>query len=494
VWLRTRIAMGLGLGLVALVNCRGVARADDQEMLAISATALTLRVGDTASLGVTLARDGRAWHTRATGRQPNWPGDQPIAWSSSDESVAKISPLGVVQAGRGGRTTIHVQAAGLRDSGSVYVIAAVLEPAAPTSLETGRLHACALDGGGFVHCWGDSWRGQLGTGRARPFTSTLSPTRIAGSTRYAALAVGDLHTCALDREGRAYCWGDNMFGQLGDGTHSSSAAPVRVAGEVRFSALSAGGDHTCGLTHPGAVVCWGRDGNASATAPSGEVFVAVSAGHDHRCALTSTRAAFCWGRNTFGQLGTGASTPSATPSAVLGGHEFSTISAGSQYTCGITTGGAAYCWGWGASGRLGTGSESSSTIPAVVTGRLHFAQLDAGTTHTCGITTDHRAYCWGRDLAGELGDGPNTMPSPSTGDLVRLAPIRVSSPISFATVSAGAGSHTCAISTAGIAYCWGANGSGALGYGRQDWYPGQSFSMRDTPTEVAPLQRAESEP
>ena len=71
------------------------------------------------------------------------------------------------------------------------------------------------------------------------------------------LAAGDIHTCALDTRGTAYCWGQNAEGQLGDGSTVARSVPKRVATSLRFVSITAGGPHSCGLTDTGIAYCWG---------------------------------------------------------------------------------------------------------------------------------------------------------------------------------------------------------------------------------------------
>jgi len=192
-----------------------------------------------------------------------------------------------------------------------------------------------------------------------------------------------MHSCGL-AAGAAYCWGDNTFGQLGNGSTADSPVPVAVAGGLSFNALSAGGfppcsgvpcpagavgtSHTCGLTSNRAAYCWGAGyGTAPVAVPGGLSFSALAAGRYHTCGLTSADAAYCWGADFDGQLGNGSTSSSATPVAVVGGFRFSALVA-DDHTCGITTTGALYCWGDNEDGQLGNGTTTSSAIPVAVAG------------------------------------------------------------------------------------------------------------------------------
>lgn len=295
-----------------------------------------------------------------------------------------------------------------------------------------------------------------------------------------ALKAGGLHNCGLTSGGVPYCWGRDDFGQLGNNDNPVSVnAPVMVSGGQVFTALAPGEDHSCGLTSGGAVYCWGEPGafgdalNGSprltpTVITGGPAFASLAAGHIHTCGLTSAGAAYCWGYNEFGSLGIGTKTAQATPTPVSGGLTFASIAAGGWLTCGLTTTGDAYCWGADPVGAIGDGSSDTTSrlVPTKVTGGLKFTSLITGGLQTCGLTNLGDAYCWGQDAEGELGDGTPTGSRPS--------PTPVSGGLKFATLTAG-NSHTCGLTSAGVAYCWGNNDFGQIG---------DATSGTDRPTPV----------
>ncbi|NDG98588.1 MAG: hypothetical protein EBY11_11715, partial [Proteobacteria bacterium] len=178
--------------------------------------------------------------------------------------------------------------------------------------------------------------------------------------QFTSLALGHYHTCGLVAGGAAYCWGYNGLGQLGDGTTQDRAAPVAVSGGLTFTSLGLGGSGwTCGLTGEGRAYCWGYndlgqlgDGtllnrSAPVAVSGGRVFISLATAAEHTCGLIAGGAAYCWGENVNGQSGDGTNERHSLPVAVSGGRTFTSLATGSSsgHTCGLEPSGAAYCWG-----------------------------------------------------------------------------------------------------------------------------------------------------
>lgn len=292
------------------------------------------------------------------------------------------------------------------------------------------------------------------------------------------ISAGENHTCVLNSDGAAYCWGDNSVGQLGNGSTVSSMKPVAVSGDLRLKSISVGWDHTCGITVDNDAYCWGRGrygrlGNGAAdnslvpTAVAGGLsFEQVNSGMAHTCGITTDGSAYCWGRGEDGILGNNSIESSLVPVPVSGDLAFGSVNAGSATTCGITTDGHAYCWGASDFGNLlgqGDDDRDRKLAPGLVAGDFRFKpnSISVGLDHVCAISTTDEAICWGRGRYGKLGIGSGD----GLGVIENLrTPREVNGNISFALVSTGV-FQTCGITTDGKAFCWGRNGSGQLGDG-----------------------------
>jgi alpha-tubulin suppressor-like RCC1 family protein len=278
-------------------------------------------------------------------------------------------------------------------------------------LASEAFHSCGLTAAGEVYCWGQNNYGQLGTGATSG--DTLTPVKTDTVLIFSQIAVGREHTCALTGAGKAYCWGKNWFGQLGNNSYSSSYSPTPVLSDAVFNQLAANVNSTCGITAT-KTYCWGETGS-NLPSPSeiitAAILTQITAGGSDACGLTATGAAYCWGpNNLFGQFGNGTTDPSySSGSAVTGGLTFSQISMGEYHSCGVsTTSGLAYCWGRNDYGQLGNNSTSSVSAPTAVNGTLFFSELITGQSHTCGITITGDKFCWGYNGSGQLGNGSTT--------------------------------------------------------------------------------------
>jgi alpha-tubulin suppressor-like RCC1 family protein len=331
-------------------------------------------------------------------------------------------------------------------------------------------------------------------------TAPASAPALAPAVTAALMArqmnAGESHSCAVTTDNRAYCWGYNANGQIGNGTTSLvRKTPALVAGGFSFRQISAGYYHTCGVTTNNRAYCWGQGGYLGdgtsmrrlrpVPVAGGLSFRQVSAGWQHTCGVTIDDRVYCWGDNSFAQFGNGIQGeigyPELSPVALMGTLRFREVSVGIYHSCGVTTTDRAYCWGGDQWGQIGDGVASGTCQvtfntrpcrkkPALVAGGYRWRQVDAGGGggpgedqpdadggRTCGVTTDGRAFCWGDGTQGQNGDGTRS---------IRTAPSRVAGDRLYRGVSTGH-FHSCAVATDNRAYCWGVNPFGQLGDGTE---------------------------
>ncbi len=311
---------------------------------------------------------------------------------------------------------------------------------------------------------------------AGPGSAASTPAATIGRTTFTQVAVGMAHTCGLTTAGGVLCWGSGTWGELGDGTTTGSRpvpAPVvgLSSGVHALSSISAA-QHNCALLDTGRLECWGWNdqgqlGDGTHTtrttpvpvkgAPSG--IVSVSAGGQFTCVLTTAGAVWCWGVAMGGSMGTPSNpTPHVVPGLSSG---VAALSAGDAHACAVMTSGTLKCWGDNSNGQLGDGTTTDSVTPVDVVGLgSGVASVGGGAYDTCAVTTAGAAWCWGK-----LTD--STAPIPVPG---------MSSGVASVT---GAQHHTCLLTTSGAAKCWGYGDAGVLGTG--------SWESASTPQQVVGL-------
>ncbi len=358
------------------------------------------------------------------------------------------------------------------------------------------MFGCAVTIKGDIYCWGDRSWGTLGDGDSGVATTgeSLNMGLFSGSKVVTDLTVAFYSACALQQGGAAYCWGYDDSSSNGFGAGSTTPIPRPVVttgmtGAKTFLDLKQKLFHTCGVSTDNKLYCWGYNagnqlGEGTTTTrmepypvdvsalPAGErTFVQATVGYTNfSCGLNSNGKAYCWGTNTAGYLGTGNTTKYVTPQAVdvsgiTGDSRFTEIISGGYHSCARTVDERTFCWGPGANGRLGNNSTADALSPVSpdtsgIAGFVKFTKLTLGLRHTCGITQAGVAYCWGKGTNGALGNN-------DTAD--SLVPVAVdTSTISgaktFREIQAGE-QFTCGITTDHVIYCWGLNSYSQLGDG-----------------------------
>ncbi len=342
-----------------------------------------------------------------------------------------------------------------------------------TDIAVGGSHACAVRSvSPYAVCWGSDAEGQLGSGGGS--ASTNRPVAVSGATSaYRQVVAGNVHSCARTSGGSALCWGDDFFGQLGNDTaRVDSQSPVAIAGVTNVSALGSGNNHTCAVTSDRTMFCWGINlwGNIGTGGTSTEEPVPVQTrfsdwattsfggGLGHTCARRLTGQVSCWGENGSGMLGTGTTSDLLVPGLpvlYLGG--FSHVGGGNAHTCARRDSGEISCWGSDSQGGLGNGSYSTATLqePQGINYGVG-AEVEAGVSFACARSVSGSVSCWGHDLYGQVGNG--------AGVTDTEAPSTVSGFADARDLAVGP-YHACVARLNGTVRCWGRNDAGQIGSG-----------------------------
>jgi alpha-tubulin suppressor-like RCC1 family protein len=352
------------------------------------------------------------------------------------------------------------------------------------TLAAGDRFTCGLSAHGTAYCWGQDDFGQLGIGESvgrcdRSIYATgacaRAPVEVFGGHEFVSITAGDAHACGINRNGAAYCWGQNHFDQLGvdvvadtcsresSGSEppmslACSRRPVRVPIPAPVASIAAAEFFTCAVDVSGGAWCWG--GIPAPTAvPVDRALVTVAAGGDQVCGLTTEGAIRCWRWRDV--LTEGANAPSQNTN-------FKALAVGAGHACALDATGSAYCWGNDADGALGIGRNDHHKFeevpPTPVVDGLRFRAIATGATQTCAIDASGQLFCWGRVAKGVADDECLDSNGVAGMNDCMTRPVHVHRRYRFATVAMGA-RHQCGITEAGQAMCWGQNDAGQLGNG-----------------------------
>jgi alpha-tubulin suppressor-like RCC1 family protein len=293
-----------------------------------------------------------------------------------------------------------------------------------TSVRAGGKHSLALTAAGQVLAWGHNSAGQLGDGttmdRHTPVNVKLPP-----GTRVIAISAGGVHSLAVTAAGQVLAWGDNEYGQLGDGTTQDRHTPVRVKLPAGTRVIAVGASYNCSmaLTAGGQVWAWGHNGSGQlgdgtrteshipvrVKLPQGVTVTAIAVGGFDGLALTSAGDVLAWGDNGFGQLGDGTRRSSSVPVRVRfpAGTKVTAVGVGSLHNLALTSAGHVLAWGSNAFGQLGNGTKTNSDIPVRVKlpAGARVLAVSAGGGFSLALTRAGRVLTWGHNQFGQLGNG-----------------------------------------------------------------------------------------
>lgn len=289
----------------------------------------------------------------------------------------------------------------------------------------GHHHSLALKNDGTVWTWGYNLYGQLGNGTSGLGTESNIPVLVNSLMNITAIAGGSDHSLVLKSDGTVWAWGNNSYGQLGNGTNgpgTDSNVPVPVSSLTGIIAIAGGGEHSVALKNDGTVWTWGHnafgglgngtngpgtDSNVPVQVSSLSGITAVAAGGYHSFALKNDSTVWAWGYNLYGELGNGNNTNSNTPVPVSSFTSVIGIAGGYDHSLALKNDGTVWAWGYNLYGRLGNGNNTDSNVPVQVNSLSGITAIAGGHAHSLFLKDDCTVWTCGYNGYGELGNGNN---------------------------------------------------------------------------------------
>lgn len=327
------------------------------------------------------------------------------------------------------------------------------------SLAAGANHTCAVQSDGTLWCWGKNGTGQLGVGDTK---NRYVLTQVGADRDWMNVTGGAEHTCAIREKNNLrtlWCWGDNAYGQLGDGSDQRKTSPVQIGSSENWATVESGSKHTCAIKADHSLWCWGDNTyNQLGAVPSVDKpdhplrvgnetnWNQIALGDNHTCGLKIGGELWCWGDNGFGKLGTVGD--GKVPQQIESNIKWVYVALGGDHSCGVKSDTTLWCWGKNRTGQVGNHSTDNQPVPANI--GAGWSTVALGATHTCALRLDGTPWCWGANDYGQL----------HTGDKIyRSDPTKLGSGFSWHTVTLG-DNHTCALSQDKVLGCWGHNAYG----------------------------------
>ena len=338
-------------------------------------------------------------------------------------------------------------------------------PAYAVAISAGLYSTCALLSNETVKCWGDDRYGQLGDGTE---TNSLTPVTVQGLNNAVSISArAGYHACAVLSDGRAQCWGSGYGGALGNGSSVDSSSIKTVQGLSNVASISTGANFTCAALTDGSAYCWGEtpDGTGGSTTPTLVPLtdvVSIQAGSYNACALRADGTVYCWGDNASGQIGDGMTAgvglPVVSPTEVLGVRDAVAIAVGQGQACAILGDQNLVCWGDNAHGELGIGTVNNGVPYGSAT---PVAVIGLGSLWSLTLAGDYACAVPQEENVSCWGDNQygtlgdgTTIDSPTARMIPGLTRV--------VAISAGT-EHACAIKNDGSVWCWGLDTEDELG-------------------------------
>lgn len=263
--------------------------------------------------------------------------------------------------------------------------------------------------------WGDNEFGQLGDGT---INGKIIPEQIGDQTDWKVILGGDFHTIAIKTDGTLWAWGDNEYGQIGDGTFINKNLPTQISLDNNWKEIFCGTSHNFAIKTDGTLWTWGLNDygqlglndvisrNIPTQVGNDNKWFKISSGSGHTIGLKTDGTLWAWGDNDFGQLGDGSFILQLTPIQIGNDNNWTDISAGIFHSIGLKTDGTLWAWGDNDYWQLGINDNSKFfSVPTIVNQDNDWKSIYAGGYHNLALKTDGSLWAWGDNEYGQLGDG-----------------------------------------------------------------------------------------
>lgn len=277
------------------------------------------------------------------------------------------------------------------------------------SVAAGEHHLVALLNDGTVRTWGDNLLGQLGDGT---ILSRSVPGSVPNLSNIISVKAGGTHTLALQQDGTLLAWGANFYGQLGTGDTNPSSIPILVPGLNSVTKIAAGNLRNLALTSDGTVWTWGyerynvQDIYNTTPSPVPDLLdvVEIAAGYEHSVVVKADGTVWIWGSNYFDQLGIGAlhSAYRDVPVQIPGLSNITKVASSYQHSLALASDGTVWAWGFNSFGQLGDGTNQARPTPVHVTGLTDVIAIATAYSYSLAMKADGTVWVWGDFAPGIL--------------------------------------------------------------------------------------------
>ena len=345
-----------------------------------------------------------------------------------------------------------------------------------SQIAAGGFHTVAIQSNGTLWAWGNNSFGQLGLGGVTYNTyPVVNPTQVSTSTAWTDSAAGAYHTVAINSSS-LYAWGNNSYGQLGQGNNTHYSSPIQVGAATNWSQVNCGYYNTVALQSNGTLWAWGLNsfgqlGTSDQVSYSLPVQVGTlstwtqaSAGFAYSAAIYSGGTLYEWGNNSWGQLGqvnnTHYSNPVTVGNTTFTNNYWTQIAAGGFHTAALQSNGTLWTWGANTYGQLGSSNTTSRSSPAQVGAATNWSQVACGYQHTVATQSNGTLWVCGYNAQGQLGNNNTT----SYSSLVQIGTLSITA---IWSQLGGGINHSSGIQSNGTLWTWGLNSWGQLGQNNQ---------------------------